>query len=88
MMGFSYVKCSGKITNNFSVIVTRHRLSGMFTYFYSVLIEKDICDRRYVSIKLPCKNKMLEFTLISYCLRRFSFKIVKHFERGTTETVT
>ena len=25
----------------------------MFTYIYSILIEKDICDRRNVSVKLP-----------------------------------
>ena len=26
----------------------------MFTYIYSLLIEKDICDCRNVSIKFPC----------------------------------
>ena len=26
----------------------------VFTYIYSLLIEKDICDRQNVSIKLPC----------------------------------
>ena len=32
-----------------------HRcLSHVFMYIYSLLIEKDICDRQNVLIKLPC----------------------------------
>ena len=33
---------------------TRRRLYHVFTYIYSILIEKDICDRRNISVKLPC----------------------------------
>ena len=34
----------------------------MFTYIYSLLIERDICDRRSVSIKLPCVCMCLSST--------------------------
>ena len=39
--------------------VTWRRLYGVFTYIYSLLIKKCICDRRNVSAKLPCVNVCL-----------------------------
>ena len=32
----------------------QHHLYCVFTYIYSLLIEKDICDCQNVSVKLPC----------------------------------
>ena len=34
--------------------ITRHGLYHVFTYIYSLLIEKDICDCQNVSVKLSC----------------------------------
>ena len=38
---------------HFSKTLTRHCLYHVFTYIYSLLVEKDICDCRHISIKLP-----------------------------------
>ena len=46
----------------------------MFTYIYSFLIEKEICDCRNLSVKLPCIYMCLSFgNLFIFSLNVFSF---------------
>ena len=46
----------------------------VFTYIYSFLIEKDICDHRNVSIKIPCVSVCLSSEpLFIYSVRVSSF---------------
>ena len=42
------------LTHGKDGIVRWRRLYHVFTYISSLMIDKDICDRRNVSIKLPC----------------------------------
>jgi hypothetical protein len=50
------------------------RLYHVFTYIYSLLIEKDICDRRNVLVKLPCVCVcLLSRDLLIFSLRVSSF---------------
>ena len=55
-----------------SETVTWRRLYRMFTYIYSPLIEKDICDIQNVSVKLPCVYVWLLFDV---CKIKLSSKI-------------
>ena len=51
-----------------------HLLYCVFTYIYSLLIEKDICDRQNISIKLPCVCVCLSSgDLFIFSIRDFSF---------------
>ena len=44
----------GKYGATWKLLPTWHRIYHVFTYIYSLLIEKDICDRRKISAKLLC----------------------------------
>ena len=39
---------------HFSKTLMWHHLYRVFTYIYSLLIKKEICDRQNLSVKLPC----------------------------------
>ena len=58
------------------------RLFHVFTYFYSLLIEKDICDRRNISIKLLCVpfvRRSLHFLVRVSSFFSFLFLCYSHF---------
>ena len=46
--------CLAPMLVHVSEIVTWRRYYLVFTYIYTILIQKDICDCRNVSVKLPC----------------------------------
>ena len=49
-------------------------LYHVFAYIYSLLIEKDICGRRNVSVKLLCTNmRLLSGDLVIFSVRVPSF---------------
>ena len=51
-----------------------HRLYHVFTYFYSLLIEKDVSDRLNVSVKLLCVCVRLSHgVLLIFSIRVSSF---------------
>ena len=41
-------------SDSFENVFIWQRLYHVFTYIYSLMIEKDIFDRQNVSVKLPC----------------------------------
>ena len=45
----------------------------MFTYIHSLLIEKDGCDRRNISIKFPCVCVCLSYRNLQFLVRVFPF---------------
>jgi hypothetical protein len=66
------------ITDDFLNQKTQQKLSHdaifyrVFTYIYPLLIEKDICDRQSVSVKLPCVYVCLSSKYLFILLIRVS----------------
>ena len=60
MVASDLVSVRGQIINlvifHVKIMMTWRRLYCLFTCIYTLLIEKDICDCRNISVKLPCVN--------------------------------